>query len=108
MDSFGLFDALGELLETVDTAASVYEFLLARVERMALRTDFRMNNGISRSCDERVATDAGNLDFFVVGRVNTGFHREVERNTHNGVYHDDSKLTSLVIYRILGALCYGR
>ena len=72
---FGLLDALGELLEPVDTAASINELLLARVERMTLGADFSVDYLVRRACDKFVAADASDLDFVVICRVDAGFHR---------------------------------
>ena len=74
-----LLDALSELLETVNAAASIDELLLARIERMTLRADFRIDDGVGRARDEFVAADAGDLDFFVIGWVDADLHRGREK-----------------------------
>jgi hypothetical protein len=63
------------LLETLDAAGGVHEFLLAGKERMAARADFDAQhlalNG--RASLESVAAGAMNRNGVIVG-VNTGFH----------------------------------
>ncbi len=71
----GLLGALRELLEAVYPAAGIDEFLLAGVERMAIRTDFRVDGWNGRTRDKSVAANAGDGHFFVIGGVDRGLHR---------------------------------
>lgn len=75
MGSLGLFGPLRELLEPINATSSIDEFLLAGIERMALRADLRIDRFIGRARDELVAADASDLDFFVICRVDAGLHR---------------------------------
>ncbi len=75
MGGLGFFGALSELLETINPATGIDEFLLAGVERVTLRTDFRVDDGVGRACLKGRAANAGDFDFFVIGGVDTGFHR---------------------------------
>ena len=62
------------LAEFVDAASGVDDFLLARVERMAVRADFHLE--VVSQCRTRlegVAAGAAHIDFFVV-RMRIGFH----------------------------------
>lgn len=75
VSSLGLFGTFSELLEAINTAARVDELLLAGVERMALGTDFRVDDGIGGAHDKLGAADTADLYFFVIGGVDTGFHK---------------------------------
>jgi hypothetical protein len=65
------------LAEFIHAAAGVDDFLLARVERMAIRTNFDLQivayGGASL---ERIAACAGDVDRFVFG-MNVGFHENL-------------------------------
>ena len=62
------------LAELVDAAGGVEDFLLARVERMAVSTDFHLEIvSQSRARLERIPAGAGNTDFFIFG-MRIGFH----------------------------------
>jgi hypothetical protein len=67
------------LAEFLDPARGVDNLLLARVERVARRTDFNvqgLRNGRARS--ERVAATTSHLDLLVV-RVNSVFHNNPQK-----------------------------
>lgn len=84
MDRLGLFDPLGELLEAINTTASIDEFLLAGIERMTLRADFSIDHRVGRARLELSTADAGDLDLFIVARMDIGLHkRGSERNMYN-------------------------
>ena len=65
---------LAELLaEALDASGRIDETLLAGEERMALRTDVRMDLGLSRSSLERIAAGALHSRRMVFG-MDVGFH----------------------------------
>ena len=66
---FGLFDVIFAvfLLETLDSACGIDEFLLARIERMAHRANFRVNFLGGTSGLEGIAAPAANLYSMVLG-----------------------------------------
>jgi hypothetical protein len=66
------------LAEFIDAAAGIHNFLLARIERMAIGTDFHLQilaNG--RASLELVAAGASDRDDFVFW-VNAGFHGNLD------------------------------
>ena len=74
--SGGRFAAQGAklLVELLDTAGGIDDFLLASVEGMALRADLDVNRLFRcRTSREGIAAGAGNLDF-IVGGMDVGFH----------------------------------
>lgn len=68
-------DRAETLLEALNTAASVEDFLLAGVEGVALRANVQVNpSAQGRTCLDHVAAAAGSFDFFVL-RMQISFHR---------------------------------
>src|ERR1700688_306454 len=66
------------LAEFVDAAAGIHNFLLARVERMAVGTNFDLQIlSDGRTGLELVPTGTSDRDLFVF-RVDAGFHRNLE------------------------------
>lgn len=68
-------DRAKTLLEALDAAASVEHFLLAGVERVALRAHVQMDaSAQGRTCLDHVAAAAGGFNFFILG-MQISFHR---------------------------------
>ena len=63
------------LVELLDTAGGIHNFLCSGVERMAFRTNFNMQCWFAYGGFgfKRISTAAGHGDFSVL-RVNIGFH----------------------------------
>ncbi len=66
----------GKLLETVDAAGGIDEFLLAGIERVALRTDFRVHFFDGRAGNEHCSARAGDGGFFEIGWVYSCLHMD--------------------------------
>src|SRR5215831_14304467 len=77
----GLRSSLVLSLKSLDTAGGIHQFLFARKEGMALRTDFQMNFRLRRSRPKRFATGALD-DRIDVIRMYVGFHWTSSQTIH--------------------------
>src|ERR1700678_2557712 len=69
------------LAELIDAAAGVHNFLLARVERMAIGAHFDLQIMADRRASlELIAAGAGNCDDFIFW-MDIGFHRNLDKVT---------------------------
>ena len=77
------------LAEFIDAAAGIYNFLLARVERMAIGAHFDLQIMADRRAGlELIAAGAGDGDDFIFW-MDTGFHRNLDKS--NGRIDEPAK-----------------